>query len=81
MKILTKKYDDKLLVRQAERILASDPSIDHSSISVNSQKGVVTVSGNVRNEFEHNHVLEAIRRGYGKFDLQYGQITDRIMVR
>ena len=81
MKLLTKKYDDKMLVLQAERILAGDPSIDHSSISVNSQKGIVTVSGNVRNEFEHNHVLEAIRRGYGKFNLRYEQIADRLAVR
>jgi osmotically-inducible protein OsmY len=49
MKVLSKKYDDKLLVRQAQRILASDPSIDHSDISVNSHKGVVTFSGSVKN--------------------------------
>ncbi|KPK13286.1 MAG: hypothetical protein AMJ56_02605 [Anaerolineae bacterium SG8_19] len=81
MKVLSKKYDDKLLVRQAQRILASDPSIDHSDISVNSHKGVVTFSGSVKNEFEHHHILEAIRRGYEKFGLQYTQIVDAIVVR
>jgi osmotically-inducible protein OsmY len=81
MKILSKKYDDKLLVRQAERILVSDPKIDHSIISVNSHKGVVTISGSVKNEFEHNHILEAIRRGYEKIGLQYAQIIDATMVR
>ena len=81
MKILSKKYDDKLLVRQAERILVSDPKIDHSIISVNSHKGVVTISGSVKNDFEHHHILEAIRRGYEKFGLQYAQIVDATVVR
>ncbi len=81
MKLLTKKYDDKLLMRQAERILASDPSVDHSSISVKSHKGVVTISGSARNDFERHHVIEAIRRGYGKFGLQQAQIVDEMVVR
>jgi osmotically-inducible protein OsmY len=81
MKLLTKKYDDKLLMRQAERILASDPNVDHSSISVNSHKGVVTISGSVKNDFEQHHILEAIRRGYGKFGLQQAEIVDEIVVR
>jgi osmotically-inducible protein OsmY len=78
---LKKGYDDKSLVRHAERILANDPTIDHSMISVNSRKGVVTISGSVREGFENHHILEVIRRGFDKSGLRYAKIEDATTLR
>ena len=78
---LIKKYDDKILVLQAERVLANDPSIDNSTIAVSSRNGVVTLTGNVRSQAEHRRVLDAIERAYKRMNLKYDRVADMIVDR
>jgi osmotically-inducible protein OsmY len=75
---LIKKYDDKALVLQAERALANDPSIDNSTIAVSSKNGVVTLTGNVRNEAEHRHALDVIKRAFERKNLKYDRVADML---
>ena len=78
---LIKKYDDKILVLQAERVLANDPSIDNSTIAVSSRNGVVTLTGNARSQAEHRRVLDAIERAYKRMNLKYDRVADMIVDR
>lgn len=78
---LTKKYDDKTLVSLAERALVGDPIIDHSVIEVQSNKGVVTVTGNVRSEREHQRAMTAVRRSIEHSGLKYVRIIDQVKER
>jgi osmotically-inducible protein OsmY len=78
---LIKKYDDKVLVSQAERALANDPSIDNSTIAVSSRNGVVTLTGNVRNQAEHRRTLDLIERTYKRRNLKYDHVADMIVER
>jgi osmotically-inducible protein OsmY len=78
---LTKKYDDKTLVLQAERALSNDPSIDNSTIAVACRNGVVTLTGNVRNRAEHRRAIGAIERAYERMNLKYDHIADMIIER
>lgn len=76
---LIKKYDDKVLVLQAERALANDPGIDNSTISVSSRNGVVTLAGNARNQVEHRRVVEVVQRAFSRMNLKYDRVADLII--
>ena len=76
---LIKRYDDKNLARQAERTLASDPSIDNSAITVYSKNGIVTLEGQVRNRSEHQQVLNAVQRAFDRMNLKYDRVADMIV--
>lgn len=75
---LIKKFDDKMLVRQAEQALIADPGIDHSTIQVKSKSGIVTLSGSTRNNQEHRRALEVVRRSLEKRNLKFERIVDEI---
>lgn len=75
---LLKKYDDKNLARQAERALANDPSIDHSTLMVFSKNGIVTLEGSVRNHSEHQRALDVVQRAFERMNLKYDRLTDMI---
>ena len=81
MVTLTKKYNDKLLVRQAERALSNDPGIDNSVISVDSSNGVVTLIGSARNHDEHLRAIEIVRRAYERLNQEYDHLEDRVVER
>jgi osmotically-inducible protein OsmY len=74
-----KKYDDKVLARQAEKVLISDPIIDHAVIQISSKKGVVTLGGYVRNSREHNRALSMVRRNFEELGLAYERLVDEII--
>lgn len=78
---LIKKFDDKTLVLQAERALANDPSIDNSTIAVSCRNGIVTLTGNVRNQAEHRRAIDAIERAYKRMNLKYDRVADMIAER
>ena len=75
---LIKKYDDKTLTNQAERALSNEPGIDHSTIDVTSKKGIVTLTGKVRNAGEHQRALNVVRRSFEKKNLTYVRIEDKL---
>lgn len=76
MVTLTKKFDDKVLKRQAEIALAGDPTIAGSEIVVSSKGGLVTLTGRVRNSREHQRALDVVRRALDGRKLKYGHIVD-----
>jgi len=76
---LLKKYDDKLLVQQAERALANDPSIDNSRISVSSKNGIITLEGKSRNQSEHRRAVDIVQRSLKSKNLKYDRIADKII--
>lgn len=78
---LIKKYDDKMLVRQAERALTNEPGIDNSTISVFSKNGVVTLEGNVRNQSEHRRAIDVVRRAFERLDMKHDKIVDKLAQR
>lgn len=55
------KHEDAALVRAAERELTVHRALDGCQFSVSSDKGVVTVAGNVRHELQKDVALAVVR--------------------
>jgi osmotically-inducible protein OsmY len=55
------KHEDAALARAAERELTVHRALDGCKFSVSSEKGVVTVAGNVRHELQKDVALAVVR--------------------
>jgi osmotically-inducible protein OsmY len=80
MKLLKRKYNDEVLVLQAERALRGDPTVNAATLDVSSKDGIVIVSGRVNSSLAQRHALETVRGAYHHAGLKYETIVDRIAV-
>jgi osmotically-inducible protein OsmY len=80
MKLLKRRYNDEALVRAAERALGDVPTVDLSSLAINSEGGIVTLTGRVGTDLAHRHALDAVRKAYQMSGLKHEQIVDKISV-
>jgi hypothetical protein len=79
--IFRAKYDDEKLAAHAEKALVEEPTVDVTHIIIDSNKGVVTVSGRLNSEFVRRNALAAIEKMFALRNLKYVRIVDEIQVR
>lgn len=85
MSVLTQlfggKYNDEQLVSVVENALAVDPLLrDPSSVTVESKKGVVRLSGKVHSASEKERVEALMRSTLTTHNLKYNQLVNELQV-
>ena len=77
MKLL-RRYKDEDLVRQAEKALFDDPTIDATRLEVTCENGIVTIAGTLRGTQDREHMIDIVRRALGRTGLKYERIVDAV---
>jgi hypothetical protein len=73
------KFDDKQLVAQAMKGIATDPLIsDPTSLVVTSKKGVITLGGIVPKEQEKNRIANVVRTSLTNAGLKHEHIVNEL---
>ena len=80
-RFLRRGFNDEQLEFHAENAIAEDPMInDPTRYSVFSEKGIVTITGNVHLNRERDYVENVIRSAYGTVGLKHDQIVNQLEV-
>jgi osmotically-inducible protein OsmY len=79
--IFRAKYDDEKLAAHAEKALSEEPTVDLTHIIIDSNKGVVTLSGRLNSAFARRNALAAVEKMFALRSLKYARIVDEIEVR
>jgi hypothetical protein len=74
-----KKYKDDELVLTAEHALNDDPTIGISRLRIFSEKGVVTLRGEITNGVTKQHVEEVVHKGLERSGLKYQKVVDELV--
>ena len=69
-KTIGERLDDTTITTRVKTSMLNDPQVNGSTIDIDTYKGVVTLSGRVRNQEEHDQALAAARRVEGVADVK-----------
>jgi osmotically-inducible protein OsmY len=74
-------YDDDKLVDAVHTALTDDPLIkDHSKIAVDSEDGVITLTGKVEKQIEKDHVEGTVRDALRYQKLKFERIVNNLRI-
>ena len=69
-KTIGERLDDTTITTRVKTSMLNDPNINGSTIDVETYKGVVTLSGRVKSQAEHDQAVSLARRVDGVSDVK-----------
>ena len=69
-KTINERLDDTTITTRVKTSMLNDPNINGSTIDVDTYRGVVTLSGRVKSQAEHDQALSLARRIDGVSDVK-----------
>ncbi len=75
-----KKFKDEELIAAAENALSDEPTLNVSNLTVTSEKGIVTLGGQLSSTMAKRRAIEAVERAFQRKGLKYDKLIDDIML-
>jgi len=74
------KYKDDEIVSCAHSALEYETMLNATNLAVDSEKGIVTLSGKVRSVVDKNRATDAVHQGLVGANLKFDRIVDEIVI-